>query len=82
MQKLTVEFRSQTGIDAEVYEVKMEKRYNAGSRKRKRWIPCIIFTMRAKNTKAKVSSEFSGFKWLTMEKAKDMKLGRKAEWLR
>ncbi len=82
VQRLTVEFRRQTGIDAEVYEVKMEKRYNAGSRKRKRWIPCIIFTMRAKNTKAKVSSEFSGFKWLTMEKAKDMKLGRKAEWLR
>ena len=82
VKNLTAEFKRQTGIDAEIREIKIQKRYNTGSRKRKRWIPCMIFSMRAKNTKAKVSSEFSGFKWLTMEKAKTMKLGRKAEWVR
>ena len=82
VQKLTAEFRRQTGIDAEVCEIKMEKRYNAGSRKRKHWIPCLIFTMRAKNTKAVVAEEFSGFKWLSLEEAKKKKPGRKTEWLR
>lgn len=81
VQNLTAEFKRQTGIDAEIREIKMEKRYNAGSRRKKRWIPCIVFSMRAKNMRAKASSEFSGFKWLTMEKAKEMKLGRKAEWI-
>jgi len=81
VQKLTEEFKRQTGIDAEIREIKMQKRYNAGSRRKKHWIPCIIFSMRAKNTNAKPSSEFSGFKWLTLEKAKTMKLARKAEWL-
>lgn len=82
VKKLTEEFKRQTGIDAEIREIKMQKRYNAGSRRRKHWIPCMIFSMRAKSTKAKVSSEFSGFKWITLEKAKEMKLGRKAEWIR
>ncbi len=81
VSKLAAEFRKQTSIDAEVSEIKMEKRHNAGSRKRKHWIPCIVFSMRAKNTKAKASEEYSGFKWLTMEQAKKMKLGRKAEWI-
>lgn len=81
VKNLTAEFKRQTGIDAEVFEIKIQKRYNAGSRRKKHWIPCIIFSMRAKNMKAKSSSEFSGFKWLTMEKAKTMKLGRKAEWI-
>lgn len=81
VKNLTVEFKRQTGIDAEVCEIKIQKRYNAGSRKKKHWIPCMIFSMRAKNTKTNVSSEFSGFKWTTLEKAKEMKLGRKAEWL-
>ncbi len=78
---LTTEFRRQTGIDAEILEIKMQRRYNAGSRKRKRWIPCLVFSVRAKNMKAKISSEFSGFRWMDIEKAKEMKLGRKAEWL-
>lgn len=82
VQKLTEEFKRQTGIDAEIREIKMQKRYNAGSRRKKHWIPSIIFSMRAKSMNAKPSSEFSGFKWLTMEKAKTMKLARKAEWLR
>jgi len=81
VQKLTEEFKRQTGIDAEVREIKMQKRYNSGSRRKKHWIPCIIFSMRAKNMNARPSSEFSGFKWLNMEKAKTMKLARKAEWL-
>ena len=81
VQKLTEEFKRQTGIDAEILEIKMQKRYNAGSRRKKHRIPCMIFSMRAKNMNAKASSEFSGFKWLTMEKAKTMKLGRKAEWI-
>ena len=81
VRKLTIEFRRQTGIDAEVCEIKMEKRYNAGSRKRKHWIPCLVFSMRAKNTKAVPAEEFSGFKWLSLEEAKKKKPGRKAEWL-
>ncbi len=37
--------------------------------------------VRAKNMRARPSSEFSGVKWLSLEKAKDMRVGRKAEWL-
>ncbi len=81
VQKLASEFKRQTGIDAEVCEIKMERRYNAGSRRKKRWITCLVFSIRAKNMRTKPSPEFSGFKWLALEEAKKTKLGRKAEWL-
>ena len=74
-------FKEQTGIDAELYDLLFERRHNAGTRRRKNWVPCLVFGFRAKKMSAKPSSEFSGFKWLSLEDARRMKLGRNAEWL-
>ena len=81
VRKLASEFMRQTGIDAEVLGIEAERRYNAGSRRRKKWVQCLVFGMRAKSARAKPAPEFSGFRWLGSEDAKKEKLGRKAEWL-
>ncbi|MBU0591955.1 hypothetical protein KKF81_05645 [Candidatus Micrarchaeota archaeon] len=79
--RLAQEFREQTGIDAEVGEIKIQTKNNAGSRKRKVWVPCLVFKMNAKNRTAKPAKQFSGFRWLTLEDTKKQKLGRNAEWM-
>jgi hypothetical protein len=74
-------FREYTGIDGEVHEVIIETRHNAGSRKRKSWVPCLVFRITAKERRARPSKEFSGFRWLSMDDAKKEKLGRNAKWM-
>ena len=76
------EFARQTGIDGQIHEIVFESRHNAGSRKRRSWVPCLVFRFSAKSMRAKPASEFSGFKWLKLEDAKKEKLGRTAEWIR
>lgn len=71
-----------TAIDAHVHEPVLEGKYNAGSRKKKKWIPALGFRVSAKNMSARVSPEFAGVKWISLEEAKKERLGRKAEWLR
>lgn len=68
---------AQTGIDAQVGEVLVEGKHNAGSRRRKRRVPALGFRVSAKNlsTREKV-------RWIPLDDAKKEKLGRKAEWLR
>lgn len=61
---LQAAFRAQTGIDAQVHEILFEKRWNAGTRKKKAWIPALIFKITAKNASVRCSPEFSGYKWL------------------
>ncbi len=75
-------FPKLTGIDGEIHEIVMEGRHNAGYRRRKSWVPCLVFKVTAKDMHAKPSSEFSGFKWLALDDARKMRLGRNAEWLR
>lgn len=75
-------FQSMTGIDGEVHEVVMESRHNAGTRKRKIWVPCLVFKITARNRSAKPGAGYSGFKWLPISEAIMMKLGRNGEWLR
>ncbi|MBI5227404.1 hypothetical protein HY988_02335 [Candidatus Micrarchaeota archaeon] len=86
LAELKLEFAKQTGImDAQVGEIKETKtelRFNAGSRKRKEWVPCLVFEVTARNRSAKPSSEFSGFKWLSIKDAKEMKLTKRSEWVR
>lgn len=72
---------AQTGIDAQVHEPVMEGRHNAGSRKRKKWIPALGFRVSAKSMSARVGAGFSGVKWIPLEEAKKERIGRKAEWL-
>ncbi|MEW6722189.1 MAG: NUDIX hydrolase [Candidatus Micrarchaeota archaeon] len=74
-------FPRMTGIDAEIHEAVMEGRYNAGSRKRRQWVPCIVFKATARKMFAKPSAEFSGFRWLSLEDAGKQRLSRTAEWL-
>ncbi|MBD3210682.1 hypothetical protein GF318_04850 [Candidatus Micrarchaeota archaeon] len=80
--ELRGEFPGQTGIDGEIHEIIYEGRYNAGTRRRKNWVPCLVFKVTAKKRRAAPSSEFSGFRWLSLEDAKKQKLGRKSEWLK
>ena len=80
--QLAQEFKMQTGIDGEVGEVVIEKKYNAGSRKKKIWIPCLVFKIMARNTRITVANEFSGFRWISIEDAKKEKLDKKLEWIR
>ena len=76
------EFIRQTGIDAQLHEIIFESKFNAGSRKRKFLVPCLVFKFTAKNMRAKPTGEFSGFKWLKIDDAKKEKLTKNAEWLR
>lgn len=81
VSQLTEAFREQTGIDGEVGEVVIETRYNAASRRRKRFIPCLVFRIRAKGMKANPAPQFSGYRWLSLEDAKEEKLSRNARWI-
>ncbi len=62
-------FLEQTGIDAQVHGIVFEGRYNAGSRKYKKWIPLLVFEVGAKRMQAKPSAEFEGFKWIGLKDA-------------
>ena len=75
-------FGRMTGIDAQIHEIVLEGRHNAGSRKRRFWVPCLVFKVTAKNRTAKPSPEFSGFRWLSLEDAMNGRLSRNAEWIR
>jgi len=82
--EIRAEFSRQTGIDGEIHEISLEGRFNAGSRKRKVWVPALGFKVTSKNRAAHPSSEFAGFKWLSLDEVrnKKLKLGRNSEWLR
>ncbi|MFH1222564.1 MAG: NUDIX hydrolase [Candidatus Micrarchaeota archaeon] len=79
---LVAAFKEQTGIDAELCDLLFERRHNAGTRRRKNFVPCLVFSFKTKKAVAKPATEFSGFKWLSVEDAKRSKLGRNSEWLR
>ncbi len=81
IMRLAEEFKEQTGIDGEVGEVEIKTRHNAGSRKRKKWIPCLVFKISARNRTTRASSKFSGFKWLVLDGAKKYRLSRNVEWI-
>jgi hypothetical protein len=76
------EFGRQTGLDVQIHEIEIETKHNTGSRRRKNWVPCLVFRFTAKKMNAKPAQEFSGFKWMKIEDAKKEKLGRNAEWIR
>jgi hypothetical protein len=80
--RLTEAFRQQTGIDAQVHDVLFQKRQNAGTRKRKHWIPALVFKITAKNASARPGSGFSGCKWIASSDLLKYKLAKNAEWLR
>jgi hypothetical protein len=67
--KIKEAFLEQAGIDAQVHGVVFEGKYNAGSRKYKKWIPLLVFEISAKRMQAKPSGEFGGFRWLAVKDA-------------
>jgi hypothetical protein len=76
-------FGRQSGIaDCQIHEIVLEGRHNSGSRKRRSFVPVLVFKVTARNRTAKPAPEFSGFKWLSMDDAKGARLSRNAEWLR
>ena len=79
---LTEAFRQQTGIDPQVHEILFERRHNAGSRKRKNWVPVLVFKITAKNASARPSKEFAGFRWIASDDLGKFKPGKNCEWLR
>jgi len=78
---IVLEFARQTGIDAQAHEVMMNARHNVGTRKKKLFIPVLVFRIGAKKTNAKPSSEFSGYRWLEEKEMDARKLAKKCEWL-
>lgn len=80
--EISAEFRRQTGIDAQIHEITLESRFNAGSRKRRSFVPVLVFKVTARERYAKPSGEFSGFRWLSMEDALGQRMTRNLEWLR
>jgi len=82
ISQLAEAFLKQTGIDAEAGDVVRESRHNAGSRRKRRWIPCLAIRMSAKSKRANPPEPYSGFKWLSLENAKKERLGRSTEWIR
>jgi hypothetical protein len=79
---LAAAFRQQAGIDAQVHEVLFQRRHNAGSRKRKAWVPVLVFRLTAKSSAVRPSQEFCGCRWLSPRERAGRKLSRKSEWLR
>ncbi len=79
--RIVAAFSAQTGIDAQAHEIAFEGRHNAGSRKRKAWIPAMAFRMTAKNARAIPSKEFSGFRWVPLDEIANLRLIREMEWL-
>lgn len=67
--ELGAAFAEQAGVDGQVHEVIFEGRYNAGSRKYRKWIPLLVFRVTAKRMQCRPSSEFSGFKWASLKGA-------------
>lgn len=74
-------FRQQTGIDGQVHEILFERRHNAGTRKRKHWIPVLVFKITAKSASAKPGSGFAGCKWISSNDIGKFRLARMCQWL-
>lgn len=70
ISELAIAFKKQTGIDGSIGGIEFEARYNAGSRKKKCWVPCLVFRVMARERRAKTCQGFSGFKWLSLEDAR------------
>ncbi len=78
--EISSSFREQTGIDGECHEIIFESIWNSGSRKRKAKVPVLVFKITAKNRRAKLAGEFSGFRWLNEKDALKERKTRKLEW--
>ena len=78
---LSAEFRRQAGIDAQVHEVLFERRHNAGSKKRKAWVPALVFKVTAKSAACRPAPEFSGYRWLERSDLKKFRLAKNCFWL-
>ncbi len=74
-------FQMQTGIEGVVDEIIYEGRFNVGSRRRKNWVPCLVFRITARIRRAKPGPEYSGFKWMKIEDAIKERKTRKLDWL-
>lgn len=81
VSQLKEAFFEQTGIDVEVKDTVFEGKWNAGTRKRRNVVPCLVFGVKTKNAKCTPSEKFSGFKWLSVVDAKKEKLDRRLEWV-
>ena len=79
--RLSDAFRQQTGIDAQVHDVLFERRHNIGTRKRRTFVPVLVFKITAKNAAAKPAKEFSGCKWISSADLPKYKLARNCTWL-
>ncbi len=78
---LASEFRRQTGIDAQVHEILFERRHNAGSRKRKAFVPVLVFKVTAKSPACHPAAEFSGYKWLERADLAKYRRAKNCLWL-
>ena len=80
--RLAWEFAKSAGIDCQVHEILFEKRHNAGSHKRKAWIPALAFKATAKRAEARPAPQFSGYRWISPADLGKHRLARICSWLR
>ncbi len=78
---LTSDFRRQTGIDGQVHEILFERKHNAGSRKRRIFVPALVFRVTAKNSACRPAPEFSGYRWLERGDLAGHRLAKNCAWL-
>ena len=70
------EFIKQAGIEARVEGIAFESRHNYGNRRKKAFIPLLVFALKARRMQAKPSPEFAGFRWLSIKDALILDKGR------
>lgn len=76
------EFLSDAGIEAQVEGIAFEGRYNYGTKRKKSFIPLLVFALKARRMQAKPGAGFAGFRWLSirdaliLDKKKEIRLER------
>ncbi len=85
--KMGEEFLLQTGIEAQVEGIAFEGRYNYGNKRKKAFIPLLVFAVKARRMQAKPGPGFAGFRWLSikdaliLDKKKEIRLEKWVFWL-
>jgi len=82
VSSLAAAVRAQTGIDAHVQSPVLQGMFNSGSKRNRKLIAAIAFSVTSKSYSAKPGAGFTSAVWLKAEDAKAKRFSRASEWLR
>ncbi len=80
VQRLAESYAQMTGIDAQVHETVRQAGINIGSRKRRHFIPVLVFRLTAKRMSARAGAGWNGFVWMGIKQALGEKFARRGQW--